>query len=48
MRLRSVLQLGGIVGGIQWIQLECLVLQQFFLVFVHGELLVELKAVADK
>jgi hypothetical protein len=48
-RLKSVLQLGGVIGRIQRIQFKGLVLQQFFLIFVHGGLLVfELKAAADK
>ncbi|WP_236468627.1 hypothetical protein, partial [Pseudomonas sp. PA-3-10C] len=46
-RLKSALQLGGIVDRIQRVQFECLVLQQLFLVIVHGGLLFVLKAVAD-
>jgi hypothetical protein len=38
-RLKSVLQLGGVVGRIQRIQFKGLVLQQFFLVIVHRGLL---------
>ena len=37
-RLRSVLQLGGIVGWIQRVQFKRLILQQLFLIIVHGVL----------
>ncbi len=42
-RLKSVLQLGGVIDRIQRIQFKRMVLQQFFLVIVHGGLLVRLK-----
>lgn len=42
-RLKSVLQLGGVIDRIQRIQFKRVVLQQFFLVIVHDGLLVGLK-----
>jgi hypothetical protein len=47
-RLKSVLQLCSVVSRFQRVQLNRVVLQQFFLVIVHGGLLLELRVASGK